>query len=665
MTAPTTERNPEARQAVLGLPDPGETVPRLAWPTVLLFVGTVGLFTFEVWAVLAAQWSPWLTVPIGAAVTFLMFSVLHEATHHAISTDTRLNNAFGHLSQPFVAAYTTFPLMQFIHIEHHRNTNEPKASDPDAWTSEGPWWQLPFRWATIDVWYVVFYLRRLRGRPRSEVVVTLATFLSVASVFAAVAATGFLYELVVLYLVPQRIGLTILAWWFDYLPHHGLTATQRENKYRATRVRVGGEAWLTPLFVYQNYHLVHHLHPSVPFYRYVRAWRRNETAYLDRDAAISTWFGRSLTAEEYRTWRRLTDQLSAPAPSSRRAAFHPLRVTTVERLTEDSVVLSFAVPEDLVEDYRYSAGQHVTLRAVIDGRDVRRSYSLCAPAMAGELRVAVKRVEGGAFSSYVNGEVRVGDILDVMTPTGRFGIPLVEGAKRSYVGVAAGSGITPLLSIIATALEVERGSTFDLVYGNRSATSTMFRDELDALVTEFDGRLRVHHVLSREDATLIGRIDRALVTRLVGDRVPSVDAWLLCGPQAMVEDVADGLLEAGVAQGRVHCELFHSAVEPVTPPDSDLSNQVSRVSVMLGGAETTFELAVAGETVLDAALAAGVDAPYSCAGGACGTCRAKVVLGVAAMDQNHALDDAEVAAGYVLTCQTHPRSGELLLDYDA
>jgi ferredoxin-NADP reductase/fatty acid desaturase len=665
MTAPTTERSPEARQPVLGLPDPGETVPRLAWPTVLLFVGTVGLFTFEVWAVLAATWSPWLTVPIGAAVTFLMFSVLHEATHHAISTNTRLNNTFGHLSQPFVAAYTTFPLMQFIHIEHHRNTNESKASDPDAWTSEGPWWQLPFRWATIDVWYMAFYLRRLRQRPQPEVVLTLATFMAVASIFAAIAATGHLYELVVLYLVPQRIGLTILAWWFDYLPHHGLTATQRENKYRATRVRVGGEAWLTPLFVYQNYHLVHHLHPSVPFYRYVRAWRRNETAYLDRDAAISTWFGRSLSAEEYRTWRRLTDQLCEPAPAGARTAFHPLRITSIERLTQDSVAVSFAVPEDLAEPYRYTAGQHVTLRAVIDGQDVRRSYSLCPPTKADELRVAVKRVEGGALSSYVNGEARVGDILDVMTPTGRFGIPLVEGAKRSYVGVAAGSGITPVLSIIATALKVEQGSTFDLVYGNRAATSTMFRNELDDLVIEFDGRLRVHHVLSREEATLTGRIDQALVTRLVGARVPSVDAWLLCGPQAMVEDVVDGLLEAGVAPSRVHCELFHAAVKPVTPPDTDQADQVSRVSVMLGGTETTFELAVAGETVLDAALAAGVDAPYSCAGGACGTCRAKVLLGAAAMDQNHALDAAEVAAGYVLTCQTHPRSGELLVDYDA
>ncbi|MCW2822042.1 MAG: phenylacetic acid degradation protein [Marmoricola sp.] len=662
MTAPTVQRPPaEARQPVQGLPDPGEQVPGLAWPTAALFVGTLALFALETWAVLVVQSPPWLTVPMGAAVTFLMFSVLHEATHHAISTHTRVNNAFGHVSQPFVAVYTTFPLMQFIHIEHHRNTNEPKASDPDAWTSEGPWWQLPFRWATIDVWYMAFYLRRVGQRPRAEVVTTLGTFAAVAAAFGAVIASGHLYELVVLYVVPQRIGLTVLAWWFDYLPHHGLTATQRQDKYRATRVRVGGEAWLTPLFVYQNYHLVHHLHPSVPFYRYVRAWRRNEQAYLDRNAAISTWFGRSLTPSEYRTWRRLTDQLPVPTASGRRPAFHPLRVASVESLTEDSVVVSFAVPADLADQYRYVAGQHLTLRAVIDGQDVRRSYSLCAPASTGQLRVAVKRVQGGLFSGYVNDQVRVGDILDVMTPTGRFGTVLEDGTKRSYVGVAAGSGITPVLSILATALEVDQRSTFDLVYGNRSAATTMFRDELEDLVSRFGERLRVHHVLSREPGGLTGRIDQSMVSTLLADRHTSVDAWFLCGPQAMVEDVTAGLVEAGVGRERVHSELFHSVAAPVSEVSSDL---VSQVSVTVDGEEASFELRASGETVLDAALSAGVDAPYSCAGGACGTCRAKVVLGTATMDQNHALDAAEVAEGYVLTCQAHPTSEALRLQYD-
>ena len=275
----------------------------------------------------------------------------------------------GYISVPFVAPYASYRLLKFIHIEHHRNTNEPKSVDPDAWTSEGPWWQLPFRWMTIEGWYFVFYVRRISQRPRGEVIGTVATAVGVLAAFAGLVAAGYGAELVVAFLIPQRIGMGMLAWWFDYLPHHGLPFTQRQDKYRATRVRVGGEWWATPLFVYQNYHLVHHLHPSVPFYRYVRAWRRNEQAYLDRNAAISTVFGRSLTPAEYRTWRRLTDDIgqTPDRASAQRPVFHPLRVQSVERLTADSSVVTFDVPDDLAHEYRYVQGQHITLRAMVGG----------------------------------------------------------------------------------------------------------------------------------------------------------------------------------------------------------------------------------------------------------------------------------------------------------
>lgn len=232
------------RQPVLGLPDPGERVPPLAWPTVALWLGTLALFGAELYGVLVGAWSPWLTVPMGAAVTFLMFSVLHEATHHAVSSNTRVNNAFGHLSVHFVATYGNFPLLKFIHIEHHRNTNEPKLVDPDHWTSEGPWWQLPFRWLTLDLWYLVFYLRRIRERPLVEAVPTVAWFATAVAGFVWLGTQGFGVEVLTL-LAGQRIGIGILAWWFDYLPHHGLTFTQRQDKYQATRVRVGGEWWMT------------------------------------------------------------------------------------------------------------------------------------------------------------------------------------------------------------------------------------------------------------------------------------------------------------------------------------------------------------------------------------------------------------------------------------
>ena len=389
MTTTSTQRQP-----VLGLPDPGERVPSVAWPTIALYVLTLGLFALEMYGALSAGWSPWVTIPMGTAVTFLMFSVLHESTHHAISTNTRLNDMLGHISVPFVTPYAPFRLVKFIHIEHHRNTNEHRSIDPDAWTSEGPWWQLPFRWMTIDVWYLVFYARRILDRPRGEVVVSVVTAVGVLGAFAALFVAGYGAELVVAFLIPQRLGLGVLAWWFDYLPHHGLPFTQRQDKYRATRVRVGGEWWLTPLFVYQNYHLVHHLHPSVPFYRYVRAWRRNEQAYLDRNAAISTVFGRSLTPSEYRTWRRLTDEVGqAPdRATAQRPIFHPLRVQSIEQLTADSKLVTFEVPDDLSHEYRYVQGQHITLRAMVDGQDVRRSYSIVAPVSAGTLRIAVKQV---------------------------------------------------------------------------------------------------------------------------------------------------------------------------------------------------------------------------------------------------------------------------------
>lgn len=647
---------PESLQPVLGLPDPGERVPRLAWPSVGLYVVALLLFGGQVVGIVGG-WSPWLTVPTGAAVTFLMFTVLHEAIHHAVSTSTKANNLFGHLSIPFVAPYATFPMIKFIHIEHHRNTNEAKLVDPDHWTTEGPWWQLPIRWVTLDVWYVVFYLKNIARRPRREAVTTMAVFFGVVVGLALLSRAGN-GAVVVIWLAGQRIGVLILAWWFDYLPHHGLTRTQRQDKYQATRIRVGGEWWLTPLFVYQNYHLVHHLHPSVPFYRYITAWRRNEQAYLDRNAAISTWFGRTLSPEEYRTWRRITNDyaMTPDRASGRRPVFHPLRVESVEPLTGDSVIVGFEVPADLAEDYRYAQGQHITLRAVIDGRDVRRSYSIIESVAANRLRIAVKQLPGGVFSTYVNQDLRLGDVLDVMSPTGRFRTALEPTRPRHYVAVAAGSGITPLMSIIATTLETEGESTFTLVLGNRTAESTMFRDRLVQMQASVDGRLTVHHVLSRSPgAELSGRITATLVRDLVPGRV---DAWFLCGPQGLVDSVGADL---GTTE-RVLTEVFHT--EPGAPTGAGVDVE-SRVTVALDGIETTFHLRSTGETILDAALQAGVEPPYSCAGGACGTCRAKVVLGKAVMDQNHVLDDAEIAAGYVLTCQSHPVTGEVGIDFDA
>jgi len=640
--------------SVLGLPDPGERVPTLAWPTVALYVGTLGLFAAEMYGLVVAGWSLWVTVPIGVAVTFLMFSVSHESTHHAVSTNTRVNDLFGYLSMPFFVAWAAFPLLKFIHIEHHRNTNEVKTVDPDAWCEEGPWWQLPLRWATIDLWYYVFYARRLGDRPRREVLLEVVCGASVISAFVTLSVLGYGDLVLWGYLVPQRIGILILGWWFDYLPHNGLTATQREDRYRATRVRVGAEGLFTPLFVYQNYHLVHHLHPSVPFYRYVRAWRRNEQAYLDRNAAISTWFGRSLSVSEYRTWRRLTEQFD---DSGHRPTFFTLRVGQVDRLTEDSVAVTFEVPADLAARYEYRQGQHVTVRAIVDGQEVRRSYSLVEPVSAKTIRIAVRRVDGGALSPYLNDRVAVGDLVDVMTPTGQFWTDLEPNSVRTYVAVAAGSGITVMMSTIATTLEVEPDSRFTLIYGNRTTDSTMFRRELDQLERRANGRLVVHHVLSRDSESQISsRVNVDVVRNLVADP-EAVHAWFLCGPEPLVAELREFLTGT---PGVVLSELFRHA--PTEHADIKV-DVLSDVTLRLDGVDTALSVRSTGEPILDAALQAGLDAPYSCAGGACGTCRARVLLGRAVMDQNHVLSADEVADGHVLTCQAHPVTEQLRIEY--
>ncbi|WP_370247904.1 fatty acid desaturase [Nocardioides sp.] len=657
----STTTRPADLRPVLGLPDPGERVPDLAVPTAALYLGTLALFGVQVTG-LVAGWTPWLLVPLGGVVTYLMFTVLHESIHHAISTRTRFNDLLGRISVPFVAPYASFAMIKFIHIEHHRHTNEPRHIDPDQWTSDGPAWQLPLRWATLDVWYVVYYARRLRERPRRELAAAGAVVLAVAAVVTGLCLAGAGSE-VLLWFAGQRVGVLVLAWWFDYLPHHGLTVTQREHKYGATRVRVGRESWMTPLFVYQNYHLVHHLHPSVPFYRYVRAWRRNEQAYLDRDAAVSTWFGRSLSPEEYRTWRRLTAAMAdrpddAAGTAGPRPEFHQLKVAAVTPLTADARQVEFEVPADLAATFAHRPGQHVTVRAIIDDVAVTRTYSLVTAPSEGRLVIAVRAVPDGTFSRYVLDRLGAGDVLDVMPPAGRFHTDLTPGARRRYVAVAAGSGITPMMSLLRATAEVEPDSSLTLVYGNRTRETTMFAADLAQLAAEHP-RLTVHHVLSREAAAgcLEGRVDAALVRRLTEADATPVDAWFLCGPEAMVDDLAT---ELGTTE-RVLTEVFH-ATATSGGPALDVE---SRVSVRVGGREASFDLRSTGDSVLDAALRAGLEPPYSCAGGACGTCVARVTRGRAVMDQNHALGDDEVAAGYVLTCQAHPVTEDVAVDYDA
>ncbi len=353
--------------------------------------------------------------------------------------------------------------------------------------------------------------------------------------------------------------------------------------------------------------------------------------------------------------------------------FHALRVSDLRRETADAVSLAFDIPADLAELYRFAPGQYLTLRKTIAGEDLRRSYSICSAPVDGELRVAIKRVDDGVFSTWANQTLRRGDVLEVMSPTGRFGLVPEPQSARTYAGFAAGSGITPILSIIRGTLSAEPDSRFFLFYGNRTLNDMLFREALEELKDRFLDRLAVFHVLSKEqqDIPLLnGRLDRAKILVLMTHIVPArqVDHVFVCGPASMSDEVEATLLELGMPAGSIHVERFVSSFKgkprarPVVTAEQAASGRVA--SLVVDGKHTDVRVAE-GEFVLDAALRAGLDLPYACKGGMCSTCRAKLIDGTAVMDVNFSLEPWETEAGFVLTCQTRPTSDRVTIDYDA
>jgi ring-1,2-phenylacetyl-CoA epoxidase subunit PaaE len=350
------------------------------------------------------------------------------------------------------------------------------------------------------------------------------------------------------------------------------------------------------------------------------------------------------------------------------ATLRPLRVAAIDELTEDAVAITFEVPPDLADDYAFVHGQHLS----IEGDDgVRRSFSICTPPSSRTLRIGVKRLPGGAFSDGVVSRLRVGDRLDVMTPAGRFTTELDAGARKAYVAIAAGSGITPVLSILAAVLEGEPGSSATLIYANRTHRSVMFLDEVHDLKDRFPERMQIVHVLSREvqDVELFsGRLDARRLVDILDAVAPAadVDEWFLCGPQEMVVELRDAIERAG-ARGRIHSELFHADPTPRAPVASlaEAVHGAARVTIRLDGRTSELGLRPDGPSVLEAALAVRPDLPFACKGGVCGTCRARLVEGSVAMDANWALEPDEIDRGYVLTCQSHPTTERVVLDYDA
>ena len=350
------------------------------------------------------------------------------------------------------------------------------------------------------------------------------------------------------------------------------------------------------------------------------------------------------------------------------ATLHQLRVAAIDELTDDSVAITFEVPPDLVDAYRFRHGQHLSIRG---GDDVRRSYSICTPPSSGTLRIGVKRLPGGAFSEGVVDRLTVGDELEVMTPAGRFTTEIDPTARKRYVAIAAGSGITPILSIIAAVLEGEPGSSVTLVYANRTHRSVMFLDEVHDLKDRFCERLQIVHVLSRESQEVelfSGRLDAERLRGILDALAPAdeVDEWFLCGPQQMVVELRAAIEELGAKPGRIHSELFHADPVPRAPVvELGGAEGAAHVTIRLDGRASDLDLRPDDVPVLDAALRLRSDLPFACKGGVCGTCRAKLVEGSVTMDANWALEPDEIDRGYVLTCQSHPTSERVVLDYDA
>jgi fatty acid desaturase len=287
------------------IPDPAEPVPSIAVPTVVLLVSGLAIWIGSTILYLTGAFAWWATIPLNAFASYLLFTVAHDAGHHSASNVDWINDLEGRLAVPFFALHAAFPVWRFVHMQHHRFTNHDDGTDPDHYTMRGPRWQAPLRWLTIDYNYVAFYLPLMRKRPpreRREGVLFLGLAIAIPVLLIV---TGHIVDWLVILFVPSRLTILFLAWAFDYLPHHGLDHKPSDDRLKTTRNRIGGERWLSPTLLYQNYHLVHHLHPVVPFYRYLAVWRRGEKRYLDGEPALSTVRGRPITADEYRHMRAL------------------------------------------------------------------------------------------------------------------------------------------------------------------------------------------------------------------------------------------------------------------------------------------------------------------------------------------------------------------------
>jgi len=346
------------------------------------------------------------------------------------------------------------------------------------------------------------------------------------------------------------------------------------------------------------------------------------------------------------------------------STFYKLHIKDVKRETPNAVSVAFTVPSELQSAYEFTAGQYINLKLTLDGQEIRRAYSICSSPNSGELRIAIKSVQNGHFSKFANDNLKIGDIIEVGQPEGKFTFEPNAEKQKNYAAFVAGSGITPVMSILKSVLENEPNSTFVLVYGNKSPEETIFHQELHDLQLKYVGRLFVHFVYSNSNSgDLFGRIDKSAVNFILNNKhkEKEFDKFYLCGPEEMINLVSNVLKEHNVAEKDIKFELFSTS----TAENTSVGNQSghTKITIMVDDAETTFEMSQK-QTVLEAALKQGIDAPYSCQGGICSSCLARITNGSAEMKKNSILTDGEVAEGLILTCQAHPTSAEIYVDFD-
>jgi len=594
--------------------------PPIAVPTLALAAGALGAFVSLAWLGATGRLPVPLVVALQGVAAFAAFTPMHDASHRSVARSAPLNELVGWAMALVLTA--PFSAFRYLHLEHHRNTNDP-VRDPDMWSGAGSAWSRLFRFATQDMAYYVFYARQGKSRPRGEVAGAVLGLVLTYGPMVALGVAGYGREALLFWAVPARLGIMLLAFSFDWLPHHPHVVLGRTDPFRATSVIE--HRFLTPLLLSQNYHLVHHLFPGVPFYDYGRVWWSRRDELVSRGALV----------------RRIGRSTEDATPKGSHDA-HALTVSRVVDEARGTKSFELAVPEALWPVFRHDAGQFTTVEVEVAGEVLRRSYSFSRPsAGGGSVRITVKRIPGGRVSAFLHENVREGDVVHVSTPRGRFVLRESSEARhgRPIVCFAAGSGITPVRAIAEEALAATERPV-RLFASSRDRASVVFEAELRELEARFGARFTLTiHVDDEHGLPTAEALESTL-----GGGEPDV---YVCGP-APFQAVVDAMLDArSVPSARRFSERFAAS-----PRAGERPRGCAGTLHVKAGKRVHLVTVHEGDTLLEASRRAGLRLAASCEEGYCGSCAVRLSGGSVTMRANDALDDATLAEGMILPCQS-------------